>query len=225
MKILNRAFYDIIDFIGSKPAESGGALFGKVEDDIVLEFIPDIHAKTTRGTYSINTDYLNPIIKKMWEEKGYSLIGIIHSHPYGYSSLSSPDMNYFQDLLTSSISREKFYAPVVFTIPDGGFEIHPHVLDKNGNYLHKSTVELVHEEQLAHAVATDELVSNSPEVEKVQSSTPVLASSGLALNQLLPLANQILGFILKLIFGGIAIWLLISMLPLLQDYFIALLTF
>ena len=83
MRIAESAFNEIINHIASKPAESGGALFGTEDDYIIYKYIPDTHAQTTRSTYTINSDYLNPIIKKLWEEEGLSLIGIVHSHPHG----------------------------------------------------------------------------------------------------------------------------------------------
>jgi proteasome lid subunit RPN8/RPN11 len=145
MKIKKEALYKIINHLGFKKAEAGGALFGKEEDFIIQEYVPDIGAKTTAVTYTIDTAYLNPIVKKLWDEKGYSLLGIIHSHPHGYHSLSGPDRAYFKDLLTTGINREKFYAPIVFTIPDGGFNIFPHVLDSKGEYIKTEEIELINE--------------------------------------------------------------------------------
>lgn len=143
MQITESAFNEIINFIGAKPAESGGALFGREDDYIIQKFVPDVDAKTSRATYTINTDYLNPVIKKLWEEEGLSLIGIVHSHPRGYSTLSGPDLNYFGDLLTTSITRKRFYAPIVFTIPDGGFKLFPHILNNEGEYTATAQLEIV----------------------------------------------------------------------------------
>lgn len=143
MQITETAFNEIINFIGAKPAESGGALFGEEDDYVIRKFVPDINAKTSRATYTINTDYINPVIKKLWEEEGLSLIGIIHSHPRGYSSLSGPDLQYFGDLLTTSLKRKRFYAPIVFTIPDGGFKLFPHILNNEGGYNSTAQLDIV----------------------------------------------------------------------------------
>ncbi|MBP6237595.1 MAG: Mov34/MPN/PAD-1 family protein [Saprospiraceae bacterium] len=143
MKIKSKAFYQIINHIGHFPAERGGVLFGKEDDFIIEEFIPDKSKNTTRVTYTIDTEYLNPIIKKMWDEKGYSMLGILHSHPHGYQTLSGPDRAYFKDLLTTGIKRDKFYAPVVFTIPDGGFDIFPHLLNSSGEYLRTEEIVII----------------------------------------------------------------------------------
>ncbi|MBP6237607.1 MAG: Mov34/MPN/PAD-1 family protein [Saprospiraceae bacterium] len=143
MKIRQKAFNKIINHIGYFPAERGGVLFGKEGDFIIEEFIPDKSKNTTRVTYTIDTAYLNPIIKKMWDEKGYSMLGILHSHPHGYQTLSGPDKTYFNDLLSTGIKRDKFYAPVVFTIPDGGFDIFPHLLNNKGEFVKTEEVELL----------------------------------------------------------------------------------
>ena len=145
MKIVENAFYEVINHIGSHPAESGGALFGTEDDYVIRRFIPDNNAKTTRVTYTINTDYLNPVIKKLWKEEGLSLLGIVHSHPNGYSSLSGPDMRYFSKLL-SGIKRERFYAPIVFSVPDGGFKFFPHVLSADGRNYQTGAIEIVQDE-------------------------------------------------------------------------------
>lgn len=142
MKICESAHNEIINFIASKPAESGGALFGREDDYVIQKFVPDVYAKTSNSTYTINTDYLNPIIKKLWKEEGLSLLGIVHSHPHGYKTLSEPDKTYFKGLL-GMINRDRFFAPIVFTIPDGGFKLHPHVLDKNGEFQYTAILELV----------------------------------------------------------------------------------
>lgn len=143
MQITESAFNEIVNFIGAKPAESGGALFGREDDYVIRKFVPDVNAKTSRATYTINTDYLNPVIKKLWEEDGLSLIGIVHSHPNGLSSLSRPDLHYFGDLLKTSLTRRKFFAPIVFTIPDGGFKLFPHILNNEGGYSSTAQLDLV----------------------------------------------------------------------------------
>ena len=130
MKICESAFYGIIDFIGSQKAESGGLLFGYENDYIVRKFIPDIHAETTFNTYSINADYLNPIITKLWNEKNLSVIGAVHSHPNNLPALSEPDNNYFNKL-RQNMPRKKFFTPIVFTVPDGGFRLYSYVFLEN----------------------------------------------------------------------------------------------
>ena len=122
-----KAFEQIKKTIGSRPAESGGALFGKPEDlksaiPYITDFVFDNGASTTRVTYSINTKFLNPVIHDMWDNHGLELHGIIHSHPGGCSRPSGPDMEYFHNMHTY-MERPFLITPIIFTEPDGGFKM------------------------------------------------------------------------------------------------------
>lgn len=130
MKILESAYNEIINTIGSRPAESGGLLFGKEDDMIVQKFVFDKHARITRSSYTFNTEFLNPEIKRIWNDEGLSCIGFIHSHPHGYGRLSPPDLEYFSSMF-ECMPRKHYITPIVFTVPDGGFKINAHIL-RNG---------------------------------------------------------------------------------------------
>lgn len=127
MTFLDSAYNEIINTIGSLPAESGGLLFGKEDDFIVRKFVFDKNARTTRSTYTFNTEYLNPEIKRLWNEEGLSCIGFIHSHPRSYSVPSPPDIEYFSSMF-ESMPRKQYLTPIVFTAPDGGFKLNAHIL-------------------------------------------------------------------------------------------------
>lgn len=121
------AFEKIKKTIGSRPAESGGALFGKPEDlksaiPYISDFVFDDGANATRVTYTINTKFLNPVIHDMWDNHGLELHGIIHSHPGGCSRPSNPDMEYFHKMHTY-MERPFLITPIIFTEPDGGFKM------------------------------------------------------------------------------------------------------
>jgi len=142
MKITESAFNAVVNYMGSRPAETGGALFGYEQDNVIRQFVPDEEARTTRSSYSLNTKFLNPVIKKIWEEHQMSLLAIIHSHPHGHSHLSKPDRDYFEDLL-QGMPREKFFTPIVHTIPDGGFKMYPYVYTKGNNSPVPAQLEIV----------------------------------------------------------------------------------
>lgn len=127
MKILESAYNEIVSTIGSRPAESGGLLFGKEDDMIVRKFVFDKNARTTRATYTFNTEFLNPEIKRIWNDEGLSCIGFIHSHPHGYGKLSPPDIEYFSSMF-EAMPRKHYITPIVFTVPDGGFKLNAHIL-------------------------------------------------------------------------------------------------
>ena len=91
-RITTIAYHHIVQKLGSSVPEQGGILMGR--NGIVTDFIHDEFAETTGSTYSLNVAYLNPIIKEL-KLQGKQLLGIIHSHPNGYSKLSDPDREYF----------------------------------------------------------------------------------------------------------------------------------
>ncbi|SDR66967.1 JAB domain-containing protein [Polaribacter sp. KT25b] len=148
-KITQSAFDEIKATIGNKPAESGGLLFGSRKDFTVTRFLFDKNSINTRSSYTFNTGYLNPIIKKWWDEEELELLGFIHSHPYGLGRLSQPDKDYFASQF-KNIDVEKFLTPLVFSAKDGGFKFIPLAYNKNGTV---DTLEL-------------EIVTNSNEITK-----------------------------------------------------------
>ena len=122
-----KAFEQIKKTIGSRPAESGGALFGKPENlrsaiPYITDFVFDNEANATRVTYSINTKFLNPVIHDMWDNHGLELHGIIHSHPGRNNRPSGPDITYFHNMHTY-MERPFLITPIIFTEPDGGFKM------------------------------------------------------------------------------------------------------
>jgi len=142
MQILESAYNEIISTIGSRPAESGGLLFGKEEDMIVRKFVFDKHAQTTRSTYTFNLEFLNPEIKRLWNDEGLSCIGFIHSHPHGYGRLSSPDVEYFHSMF-ESMPRKHYITPIVFTVPDGGFKLNAHIMPDKSRETINADVEVL----------------------------------------------------------------------------------
>ena len=160
MKILEGAYNEIITTIGSRPAESGGLLFGKEDDMIVRKFVFDKHAHTTRSTYTFNTEFLNPEIKRIWNEEGLSCIGFIHSHPHGYGRLSPPDVEYFSSMF-ESMPRKHYITPIVFTVPDGGFKLNAHILPNQSRETINADVEVLPDDYFQNKTSTTE--KQSPE--------------------------------------------------------------
>lgn len=145
MQILENAYNEIINTIGSRPAESGGLLFGKEDDMIVRKFVFDKHALTTRSTYTFNTEFLNPEIKRIWNEEGLSCIGFIHSHPHGYGHPSPPDIEYFTSMF-DNMPRKHYITPIVFSVPDGGFKMNAFVLFNQTREPIRANVEVLPED-------------------------------------------------------------------------------
>ena len=129
LQITTDAYQDIIKQIGSKTPEQGGILVGK--DGVVTDFIYDKEAKTTGSTYTLNVEYLNPIIKEM-KRLGKELLGITHSHPYGYSKLSPQDREYFLSQFKNFPNLEFMYTPIVYSAKQDEFQFFPYVFHKDG---------------------------------------------------------------------------------------------
>ena len=129
LQITTDAYQSIIKQIGCKAPEQGGILMGK--DGIVTNFIYDKEAKTTGSTYTLNVEYLNPIIKEL-KRQGKELLGIIHSHPFGYSKLSPQDREYFLSQFKNFPNLDFMYTPIVYSAKQLEFEIFPYVFHKDG---------------------------------------------------------------------------------------------
>jgi proteasome lid subunit RPN8/RPN11 len=130
MRFVRSAYEAIRRTVGFRPAESGGLLVGSREDFVVQKFIFDKNAKVSRATYTFDVDFLNAELERLWDEEGLQLLGFLHSHPYGYSHLSPPDKMYFTRQF-NHIDTPKFLTPIVFTEPDGGFELFCHEFHQN----------------------------------------------------------------------------------------------
>lgn len=126
----HEAHYAMMNYLGSRPAESGGILFGFEDDYVIRKFIPDEFAFTTGSSYTMNTDFINSKIKELWENEKLSLLGIVHSHPNGSKVLSPPDRQYFLELMTY-IGLEVFYTPIINTMADGLLDCRAYAFEKD----------------------------------------------------------------------------------------------
>ncbi len=142
MRVTQDAFFDMINFVGSKRAESGGFLFGYDYDHVLRRFVPDKKATTTSASYAIDADGMNPIIQKLWKKEQLQTKGIIHSHPPGSTKLSGADIRYFNDLRTY-VKRKYWFAPLVQTIPDGGLKVFPFVFIEGSDQPYPTKLEVV----------------------------------------------------------------------------------
>lgn len=127
--ITTNAYQQIVKTLGSKIPEQGGILVGK--DGVITDFVHDEFAETSSSTYSLNINYLNPIIKK-FKEDDKELLGIIHSHPYGCRKLSRQDQEYFSEVLNKAKDVDYLFTPIVFSAKQEEFHIFPYVFYKDG---------------------------------------------------------------------------------------------
>ncbi len=128
------AYRQILETVGSFPAESGGILLGSRDDYVVRKFIFDESGSCSPGGYDPDVDFLNPLVKKEWEENGLALVGFVHSHPRGVSRLSGDwgngigDMGYLKRIFQYIPALEKFLVPIIYSKADGReFDIFPYI--------------------------------------------------------------------------------------------------
>lgn len=153
VRILESVLNKIINTVGSRPAESGGLLFGNEEDMIITDFVFDENARTTRTTYSFNVGFLNPEIKRLWTEKRLSCIGFLHSHPPGYSWPSPPDMTYFTSMF-EAMPRKHYIIPILHCVPDGGYKMNTYILPNGSGEAIKADIEILPDDYFENNIAT-----------------------------------------------------------------------
>lgn len=146
----------MLQTVGSRPAESGGLLFGSRKDYVITKFLFDKDAETTRNTYSFNVGYLNPMIEKLGEE-GLQLLGFVHSHPKAYKRLSEPDRDYFQRQF-KNIPVDKFLTPLMFPATDGTYDFIPFVIYKDGT-VERTELDILPDDYSTYVVSDIEVAS------------------------------------------------------------------
>ena len=125
------AFNQFIASVGSSATESGGMFLGPEKGNNITEFVFDSQAITTGLTYTLNSDYLNTVLKEKRKE-GLELKGIGHSHPNGYGRLSQPDIEYFTKLFNFFDDARSFFVPICYSSFDGKWDFFPFTIKRNG---------------------------------------------------------------------------------------------
>lgn len=118
--------------IGTFESESGGYLFGNRIDYIVEKVVFD-DSNRTSVTWTFNPSFINPIIKKLWEEEGLELIGFVHSHPNGNTAPSSPDVVVFEKYL-NRFDCDRLIVPIIqSSYGNCEYEFHPYIKLRGDN--------------------------------------------------------------------------------------------
>jgi hypothetical protein len=110
----------MIDTIGSRPAESGGA-FGAIENsDEVSHYHFDKSSRTSAVTYSPDYKLLNKLFVEEWNPNDIRLTGFVHSHPGHMSRPSRGDEVYAERILRAIEDLDLLWLPIVNTVPETG---------------------------------------------------------------------------------------------------------
>ena len=121
----------IFSTIGSRPAESGGAMGASSDSENgnrISHFHFDKTASTTVATYSPDHDTLNRLFRESWGPENIRLKGFIHSHPGNMNRPSMGDEIYAGRILNYISDLEYLWLPIINTVPDTGqFSLTPWV--------------------------------------------------------------------------------------------------
>ena len=118
--------------VGSSRPEQGGALFSSDGGVTVDKFIFDEKGSRSGTTYSPNVKFINEQIR-YWSGRGYYFIGFVHSHPQGFTAISTgrgggygytvSDEDAIVKLLGGMKGTRRLYFPVVQSSVYGKFSM------------------------------------------------------------------------------------------------------
>ena len=113
LRMARSAFCDSVEAIMARPPESGGLLLGPIHSTDITAFHFDDSGTCTGAMYTPDHATLNRLLREQWLPQGLDMKGFIHSHPFGYASLSPGDLRYIRRLLNSNADMDLFAAPIV----------------------------------------------------------------------------------------------------------------
>ena len=127
MRMTEEVLQKIKRTIGSRRAESGGMLLSSTGDYTIDDYVFDHMGDTNAAVYQPNVQFLN----KELQDREEHFVGIVHSHPPGYTRLSPQDLHAAWCNMTSKGNPhlQAYLMPIIQTIPDvGQFELIPFIV-------------------------------------------------------------------------------------------------
>ena len=115
----------IMETVGSRRPESGGALLGLRDSKIITGFIFDPHALTGNAVFH-NSGELIAAIHEAESATPQQFMGILHSHPRGVSVPSGQDRSEIAVALRENPSMPIFFSPILTF--DATAPLEPHEL-------------------------------------------------------------------------------------------------
>lgn len=115
--IFDSVFDTICSTIGSRSAETGGALLGSYESSLVVDFVYDVEGAVTGASYvpSVN---LTHVVQRNELNRNLQFKGVVHSHPGTYDTPSGPDEESFFAGLQANLELGRYLAPII-TLQEG----------------------------------------------------------------------------------------------------------
>ncbi|WP_432967579.1 ThiF family adenylyltransferase [Dactylosporangium sp. CA-233914] len=112
LRITDYAVHSLVEALGSRAPEQGGALLGIRGADVVTTFIHDVDAPVTAVEYH-NTEALSHQIRLVETETEARFKGIVHSHPRGMPHPSSQDLYEYGRSLALNPAMSQYLALIV----------------------------------------------------------------------------------------------------------------
>ncbi|MDA1054279.1 MAG: hypothetical protein O3C40_27860 [Planctomycetota bacterium] len=136
--------------VGSLPAERGGIFVSRQGPLLIDDFVFDDSSDTSRAVYYPNADYLNTILERDYEPKGFCFVGVGHSHPRGLWRPSGDagwgDVKAARSNLLSKSNADlaALFIPIIEShATTGRFRLHPFVMLRADLQVHPARVEIV----------------------------------------------------------------------------------
>lgn len=149
------AYKQIKATLGTLPAMKGCILLGHEDERyegklVVRDIIFDKDAISDENSYTIDVQYLNPIVRKKFYEEGLNVVGMAVSHPRGryHKSLSYSEQEYYL-MMKNYTNREILILPIIFSTNDGkGFKLYVYVIKGSSSNFLSVGFSIVDEEKL-----------------------------------------------------------------------------
>ena len=119
--MLDSTLAEIGRTVGDRLPETGGALFGIPNKNVVCAFLFDEHASATGVSY-VPSIQLVRAVAQYEQRTGLQYKGIIHSHPEWCERLSSPDLEAIAHAFDDNPHMAFFFAPLLLFSPCVGAE-------------------------------------------------------------------------------------------------------
>jgi len=110
--VLDLVLDQVLDSVGRRPAESGGALVGCYARSLVTGFVFDADASVTGVTYEPSPQ-LTTQVQALELTTGVAFKGVLHSHPGIMDTPSGPDRSSFAAGLLANPELGRYLAPIV----------------------------------------------------------------------------------------------------------------
>ena len=116
--IFDTVLETIASTIGSRPAETGGALLGSYGNSLIVDFVYDEDGEVTGASY-VPSAGLTQLVQRNELDRNLQFKGVVHSHPGNYDSPSGPDEDSFLAGLKANLELGRYLAPII-TLQEGG---------------------------------------------------------------------------------------------------------